>query len=53
MSARRVRIGCAPTGNLGVDLAAKAALAASHHLTADLAANLSGINALTDVLVAS
>jgi hypothetical protein len=35
MSARRVRIGCA--------------LAASHHLTADLA----GINALTDALVAS
>jgi hypothetical protein len=32
---------------------ASAALAASHHLTADLAANLSGINALTDALVAS
>ena len=32
---------------------APAALAASHHLTADLAANLSGINALTDALVAS
>jgi uncharacterized protein (DUF302 family) len=31
---------------------APAALAASHHLTADLAANLSGINALTDALVA-
>ena len=30
-----------------------AALAASHHLTADLAANLAGINALTDALVAS
>jgi uncharacterized protein (DUF302 family) len=29
------------------------ALAASHHLTADLAANLAGINALTDALVAS
>ena len=29
------------------------ALAASHHLSADLAANLSGINALTDALVAS
>jgi uncharacterized protein (DUF302 family) len=28
-------------------------LAASHHLTADLAANLAGINALTDALVAS
>ena len=32
---------------------APAAVAASHHLTADLAANLSGINALTDALVAS
>lgn len=32
---------------------APAALAASHHLTADLAVNLSGINALTDALVAS
>jgi uncharacterized protein (DUF302 family) len=32
---------------------APAALAASHHLTADLAANLAGINALTDALVAS
>jgi uncharacterized protein (DUF302 family) len=32
---------------------APAALAASHHLTADLAASLSGINALTDALVAS
>ncbi|HET9079952.1 MAG TPA: DUF302 domain-containing protein [Trebonia sp.] len=31
---------------------APAALAASHHLTADLADNLSGINALTDALVA-
>jgi len=30
-----------------------AALAASHHLTADLAASLAGINALTDALVAS
>jgi uncharacterized protein (DUF302 family) len=30
-----------------------AAVAASHHLTADLAASLSGINALTDALVAS
>ena len=30
-----------------------AAIAASHHLTADLAAGLSGINALTDALVAS
>jgi hypothetical protein len=28
-------------------------LAASHHLTADLAANLSGISALTDALVTS
>ena len=32
---------------------APAALAASHHLTADLAANLAGINALTDALVTS
>ena len=30
---------------------APAALAASHHLTADLAANLAGVNALTDALV--
>ena len=32
---------------------APAAVAASHHLAADLAVNLSGINALTDALVAS
>ncbi len=32
---------------------APAALAARHHLPADLAANLVGINALTDALVAS
>ncbi len=32
---------------------APAALAARHHLTADLATNLAGINALTDALVAS
>ncbi len=32
---------------------APTALAASHHLPADLAANLSGINVLTDALVAS
>ena len=32
---------------------APAALAARHHLTADLAANLVGVNALTDALVAS
>ena len=32
---------------------APAALVARHHLTADLAASLSGINALTDALVAS
>ena len=32
---------------------APAALAASHHLTAGVAANLAGINALTDALVAS
>ena len=45
-------------GNLGVDaLVAQAGsqdtLAARHHLTADLAASLAGINALTDALVAS
>jgi uncharacterized protein (DUF302 family) len=32
---------------------APAALAASHHLSEDLAGNLAGINALTDALVAS
>jgi uncharacterized protein (DUF302 family) len=32
---------------------APAALATRHHLTADLAASLAGINALTDALVAS
>ena len=32
---------------------APAVLAAKHHLSAELAANLSGINALTDALVAS
>ena len=32
---------------------APAAVAASHHLNADLAGNLAGINALTDALVAS
>ena len=32
---------------------APVALAASHHLSADLAANLAGINALTDAVVAS
>jgi uncharacterized protein (DUF302 family) len=32
---------------------APSALAASHHLSADLAANLAGIDALTDALVAS
>jgi hypothetical protein len=30
-----------------------AALATRHHLTADLAASLAGVNALTDTLVAS
>ena len=40
-------------GQTKVSYYAPAALAASHHLTADLAANLSGINALTDALVAS
>ena len=32
---------------------APAALATGHHLTADLAASLAGVNALTDALVAS
>jgi uncharacterized protein (DUF302 family) len=32
---------------------APAALATHHHLTADLAASLAGVNALTDALVAS
>jgi len=40
-------------GQTKVSYYAPAALAASHHLTADLAANLSGINALADALVAS
>ena len=40
-------------GQTKVSYYAPAALAASHHLTADLAANLSGISALTDALVAS
>ena len=43
----------ADEGQTKVSYYAPAALAASHHLTADLAANLSGINALTDALVAS
>ena len=40
-------------GQTKVSYYAPAALAASHHLAADLAGNLSGINALTDALVAS
>ena len=40
-------------GQTKVSYYAPAALAASHHLTADLAASLAGINALTDALVAS
>ena len=43
----------ADEGQTKVSYYAPAALAASHHLTADLAASLSGINALTDALVAS
>ncbi len=42
----------ADEGQTKVSCYAPAALAASHHLTADLAANLVGINALTDALVA-
>ena len=40
-------------GQTTVSYYAPAALAARHHLDADLAANLAGINALTDALVAS
>ena len=43
----------ADEGQTKISYYAPAALAASHHLTADLAANLSGINVLTDALVAS
>lgn len=43
----------ADEGQTKVSYYAPAALAASHHLTADLAANLAGINALTDALVAA
>ena len=43
----------ADEGQIKVSYYAPAALAASHHLTADLAASLAGINALTDALVAS
>jgi uncharacterized protein (DUF302 family) len=40
-------------GQTNISYYAPAALAARHNLTADLAANLAGINALTDALVAS
>jgi uncharacterized protein (DUF302 family) len=43
----------ADEGQTKVSYYAPAALAASHHLTADVAASLAGINALTDALVAS
>ena len=43
----------ADEGQTKVSYYAPAALAASHHLTADLAASLAGINALTDALEAS
>ena len=43
----------ADEGQTKVCYYAPAALAASHHLSADLAANLAGINALTDALVAA
>jgi uncharacterized protein (DUF302 family) len=43
----------ADEGQTKVSYYAPAALAARHHLTADLAASLVGINALTDALVAS
>jgi uncharacterized protein (DUF302 family) len=40
-------------GQTRVSYLAPAALAARHHLSSDLAANLAGINALTDALVSS
>ena len=43
----------ADEGQTKVSYYAPAALAASHHLTAHLAASLSGINGLTDALVAA
>ena len=43
----------ADEGQTKVSYYAPAALAASHHLTADLAASLAGINAVTDALGAS
>ena len=43
----------ADEGQTKISYYAPAALAASHHLTADLAASLAGVNALTDALVAS
>jgi len=43
----------ADEGQTNVSYYAPAALAARYHLTADLAGNLAGINALTDALVAS
>jgi uncharacterized protein (DUF302 family) len=43
----------ADEGQTKVSYYAPAALAARHHLPADLAASLAGINALTDALVAS
>jgi len=43
----------ADEGQTKVCYYAPAALAASHHLSADLAANLAGINALTDALAAA
>jgi hypothetical protein len=42
-----------PAHDTAARLTAMITLAASHHFTADLAARLSGINALTDALVAS
>jgi len=42
----------ADEGQTKVSYDAPAALAARHHLGADLAANLAGIDALTDALVA-
>ena len=49
----KVLIWADDSGQTQVSYLAPAALAARHHLSADLAANLAGINALTDAVVAS
>jgi len=49
----KVLIWADDSGQTQVSYLAPAALAARHHLSADLAANLAGIDALTDALVRS